>query len=289
MDCRQIGWNIVRVGETTSTNSELAKMAAAGAAEGTVLVAARQTAGRGRQGRTWLSSPGDSLCFSILLRPHVEPARAATLSILAGVAVAETIERFLPGVDVSVKWPNDILARGRKICGILCEMGTSGTDMRGATPHTPTAQSQVAGPLHDFLLSSACCPTPSPHVIVGIGVNVNLDASSLPQDVAAIATSMKGEAAQRFDSNAVLSALLGTFGVRYGQWLDGGLSPAMPFLESHDWLKGRVVGMHLLNEPISGVGRGISPDGALLLETADGVIRPVYSGEAHVGSAWLAS
>lgn len=243
-------WGIVRVKETGSTNADLAEMARNGAPEGLVLVAERQTAGRGRQGRTWLSRPGDSLCFSLLLRPTAEPAKAASLSILAGVAVAEALEGLMPGVAVSVKWPNDVLANDRKICGILCEMGGGGGAM---------------------------------HVIVGIGVNVNLDTATLPPEVAATATSMRREAGRTFEPDAVLSALLEAFGARYGQWLDAGLASSMPFLDAHDWLRGRPVAMHLLNEPLSGIGRGISPDGALLLETAGGTVAEVYSGEAHLG------
>ena len=113
----------------TSTNDELLKRAEAGAPEGTLVVSEVQTAGRGRLGRTWLSEPGQGLLFSLLLRPDFPPEIAATLPLVAGLAVTLALRDI--GVEAGLKWPNDVLVGDRKICGILCEAQTSAQGIEG--------------------------------------------------------------------------------------------------------------------------------------------------------------
>jgi BirA family biotin operon repressor/biotin-[acetyl-CoA-carboxylase] ligase len=105
--------------ETGSTNDEARKLGKTGAREGTVVVAERQTSGRGRRGAAWVCPPGESLAFSILLRPGEAKPLWPRLALAAGLAVAEALDAF--GVEAGVKWPNDVWVRGRKICGILVE------------------------------------------------------------------------------------------------------------------------------------------------------------------------
>src|SRR5436190_8723039 len=115
-------WREVRVvGETGSTNADLLAEARSGAGEGLVLVAEEQTAGRGRMGRRWISAPRSALTFSVLLRPAGVPAALlGWLPLLAGVAIASAL-RETAGVDASLKWPNDVIAGGAKLAGILAE------------------------------------------------------------------------------------------------------------------------------------------------------------------------
>lgn len=118
--------------EAGSTNAVIRDMAAADATHGTVVAARKQTAGRGQRGNTWESEPGKNLTFSILLRPcGIEARRQFMLSEAVAVAVAETVESWLPddAPDVEVKWPNDIYIAGRKVCGILIENSLSGTSI----------------------------------------------------------------------------------------------------------------------------------------------------------------
>ncbi len=112
-----------------STNDEALRLAEAGAPEGTVVVAERQTAGRGRLGRTWLSEPGQGLLFSWVARPGLPPETAATLPLVAGLAVARTLRAL--GAEAGLKWPNDVLIGERKVCGILCEAQTSAHGIEG--------------------------------------------------------------------------------------------------------------------------------------------------------------
>lgn len=243
-------WEIRHLAETGSTNADLAALAAEGnAGEGLVILADSQTAGRGRQGRTWFSRPGDCLSFSMLLKPEVKPEMAATLPLVAGIAVAAALEKFLPREEIAIKWPNDILAGGRKICGILCEMSAQGETVR--------------------------------HVVAGIGINVNLGAGALPAEIAGTATSMKMLAGKKFALGEVFSAVLESFSEYYSRWLEGGLAAVKADLDARDILRGRRVEMRLLGKPLSGKAVGIAESGALLLLLDDGTIEQVFSGEAH--------
>ena len=162
---------LVRLGRVDSTQTVAFALAADGAADRTVVVAQAQTAGRGRHGRLWLDEPGASLLTSIILRPRLEPARLPTLSLAAGVAVVEALER-VTGLKPRLKWPNDVLVDGRKLAGILLESRIS----------------------------------PSPLVVLGIGVN--LAQRVFPADLAERATSVRLAAGRRVDADALLTALL---------------------------------------------------------------------------------
>jgi len=162
---------LVRLGRVDSTQAVAFALAADGAADRTVVVAQAQTAGRGRRGRLWIDEPGASLLTSIILRPRLEPARLPTLSLAAGVAVVEALER-VTGLKPRLKWPNDVLVDGRKLAGILLE-------------------SRIG---------------PSPLVVLGIGVN--LAQRVFPADLAERATSVRLAAGRRVDADALLTALL---------------------------------------------------------------------------------
>ena len=149
---------------TGSTNADLLAQAGQGAAEGRVLAAEEQTAGRGRLGRTWTSVPGASLTFSVLLRPaSVPPARRGWLPLLAGVAVATAVRR-VSGVPAVLKWPNDILVGSRKLAGILAEQspdGTAvviGTGLNVATPAGALPDSPAGLPATSLLIEGAVVP-----------------------------------------------------------------------------------------------------------------------------------
>lgn len=175
-------WRAVEVTRVTgSTNADLLERAAAGAPEGSVLVAEAQTAGRGRMGRAWLSPPGAALMFSVLLRPAtVPPARRGWIPLLAGVAIASAVAA-VAGLDARLKWPNDVLVGDRKLAGILAE--------------------QAAGA-----------------IVVGVGVNVSTRRDELP---VATATSLTLEGAARTGRQKLLGAALGELERWYLAWADG--------------------------------------------------------------------
>jgi BirA family transcriptional regulator, biotin operon repressor / biotin---[acetyl-CoA-carboxylase] ligase len=175
-------WRDIRVtGETASTNADLLHEAQAGAAEGVVLVAETQTAGRGRLGRSWSSPPRAALACSVLLRPAaVPPADRGWLPLLTGIAVAAAL-RAEAGVAAGLKWPNDVLVADRKIAGILAEA-------------------------HDDA------------IVVGIGLNVTLTAAELPVPGA---TSLLLEDAACLDRERLLAAMLTGLADRYRTWSAG--------------------------------------------------------------------
>ena len=251
LTARRLGRACQYAEETSSTNRDAAAQAQAGAPEGLVVAAGLQCAGRGRMTRAWFSPPKANLYFSVLLRPEVELARAASLPLVMGLAVAEALAELAPEVRPLIKWPNDILAQGRKLCGILCEMQAETDCVR--------------------------------HIIAGVGVNVNLTREQFPEELRDRATSLRIEAGRTFSRAAVLAAILNRFEPLYDRWRAEGLAPLVPAVSARDALRGRTVALDQGGRRMEGRAEGIQPDGALLLRTADGLV-PVYSGEAHIGS-----
>jgi len=170
--------------------------------EGAVAVTEHQTAGRGRGGRRWDDAPGESLLLSVLLRPP-DATAAPQLSLVCALAVAEAVEATA-GVDVEIKWPNDLVAGGRKLAGILLE-GHDGA------------------------------------VVCGIGVNVGQTERSLPAETRAPAASLRTLTGKAHDRAELLATLLERLEARYDQWRRGGLAPLVPELDRRDALRGREV------------------------------------------------
>jgi len=155
-----IGRKIHFLDEVDSTNTYAAKLVQKGANEGEVVIAGCQTSGRGRMDREWHSPPGKNLFTSIILKPLINLPSASQMTLMAGVAVAELISGFCPD-RVTLKWPNDVLIDGKKVCGILTEMKTKGQKID--------------------------------YVIVGIGININMERRDFPEELQGSSTSLKEE------------------------------------------------------------------------------------------------
>jgi len=248
---QRIGRDLRHVAESVSTNRDIAALAQADVPEGVVVVADQQSAGRGRMTRVWFSPPGVNLYFSLLLRPKIEPGHAASLPLVAGLAVAEALEQTASACAPMIKWPNDILSGGRKLCGVLCEMQAE------------------TGRVH--------------HITLGIGVNVNLTHAMLPVELRERATSLRMATGRDFSREAVLAAILNAFEPLYDCWRVEGLEPLLPRLAQRDALRGWEIEVDQAGIRLAGRADGILPDGALRLVTPHGAV-PVYSGEAHIGS-----
>ncbi|HOE60458.1 MAG TPA: biotin--[acetyl-CoA-carboxylase] ligase [Kiritimatiellia bacterium] len=252
LSTRRIGRDCRYVAETGSTNRDAAVLAQAGAEEGLVVTAGSQHAGRGRMTRVWFSPAGVNLYFSLVLRPAVEPLRAASLPLVAGLAVAEAVADLAPELQPAVKWPNDILVAGRKLCGILCEMQAEIDCVR--------------------------------HIVLGVGVNVNLERASLPEEIRSRATSLRMACGRSFSRAAVLAAILNHFEPLYDQWLRKGLEPLITRLDARDALRGRMITLESGGgQTLRGRADGIQADGALRLVTERGPVT-LYSGETHIGT-----
>jgi BirA family transcriptional regulator, biotin operon repressor / biotin---[acetyl-CoA-carboxylase] ligase len=227
-------WHEIAVtGLTGSTNADMVARAAHGAAEGSVLVAEEQSAGRGRMGRAWLSPPGAALMFSVLLRPaSVRVARRGWIPLLAGVAVAAAV-RSLAGLDARLKWPNDVLVDGRKLAGILAEQAGDA-------------------------------------VVVGVGINVSTRLAELPVRTA---TSLLLEGAASTDRHRLLGELLAQIERRYLDWLaadPGACGLRAEYRRCCDTL-GRPVSVDFPGgTTVTGTALDVDADGRLLLRTAEG-------------------
>ena len=228
-----------------STSDDAKALAAAGAPHGSVVWAREQSAGRGRYTRQWLSPPGN-LYMSVVLRPGVPPARTAELGFVAALAVAETVEAFLPaGPPARLKWPNDVLVDGRKISGILLEGQFNGMEIAW--------------------------------VIAGIGINV----SGAPDNPAYPATSLAA-CGSRVVAQDALAKLLERLGAWLEIWQDSGFAPVRAGWMARAARLGETVTVRIGTEPVSGSFRGIDLDGALLLETPQGT-RRITAGEVAFG------
>lgn len=247
-----VGRRLFHFSSIGSTNQELLHLAASGVAEGTVVTADEQTAGRGRLSRVWHSPSEKNLYFSLLLRPCVhDPMQLATIPLLIGLAVAQELDGWIPATRTAVKWPNDVWVQGRKICGILCEM-------------VPGKEGQP------------------PAVIVGVGVNVNSDETIMPEPIRQTATSIFLERGRLVSREKVLVQLLQSMETMVEQWLRDGILPFLPALRERDCLYGEKIQMLLTGTPIQGTGAGIASDGGLLLRLPNGQQTTVYSGEASL-------
>ncbi|MBR4172727.1 MAG: biotin--[Kiritimatiellae bacterium] len=236
---------------TGSTNRDAMALISQGVPEGTVVVAGEQTSGRGRMTRNWFSPPGKNLYFSLVLRPLVEFSRAASMPLVVGLAVAEALASLAPELDgeIRIKWPNDILIGGKKICGILCELQAEEGNVVAIVP--------------------------------GIGVNVNLTTDEFPEELRPIATALQAEAGHTFSRSAVLATILNRLEPLYETWMHEGLVPLLPAIKRRDALFGRQLTIDRLGQLTTGTADGIQDDGALRLRTTDGIV-PIYSGEAHI-------
>lgn len=228
--------------EIGSTNDEAAAMARMGAPEGTVIGSDHQTAGRGRRGRAWVDAPGEALMYSVILRPRVSPVDAGLLPIVVALGLADGLETC-GVVGAEIAWPNDVLAGGMKVAGILCEMSAD--------------QERVAW------------------AVAGMGVNVGpvpevTGARWTPGSLAAL-----GMRPRRGD---LLVAALGAIGRRYGQWREHGPGGIRAAFGRRDHLAGRVVTVGTAAGDVVGTGCGIDDLGRLVVQ-ADGQEVALASGE----------
>jgi BirA family biotin operon repressor/biotin-[acetyl-CoA-carboxylase] ligase len=235
--------------ETTSTNDEAHRGAKIGAAHGTTWVAESQTAGRGRHGRAWVSPRGEGLLFSVLLRVACAPARLPVVALVAGLAVRDGVAEVAPGIELGLKWPNDVVCQRRKLAGVLVEAITVGSRVDA--------------------------------VVVGIGINVLT--RDFPDELAVRATSvaLACPSVPPPPRSAVLAAVLAALDRDLHVVLARGLGLVRARLNAHDALRTRRVRS---DAGEAGVASGIDDEGRLIVERDDGVLARWTAGEVHV--AW---
>jgi len=229
-----------------STNTQAMAMAAKGAEEGTLLVAETQTAGKGRLGRSWFSPPGLNLYLSVILRPEIDCAQATILTLLAGIAVAHAI-RERSQVTAHLKWSNDVLIGEKKVAGILAELATDGQAIK--------------------------------HLILGIGLNVNLEAAMLPPELSKTATSLKIESGRTVSRLEMLEALVNQLERWYTVFLDQGPTPILKECSQLSHTVGRRIQVVCHDKVLEGEAVGLAPNGGLILREPDGTSRTILTGD----------
>jgi BirA family transcriptional regulator, biotin operon repressor / biotin---[acetyl-CoA-carboxylase] ligase len=231
--------------KTDSTNRVAMDLAYAGEAEGAVILAEEQTAGRGRAGRKWHSEVGTGIYVTLLLRPRLSPAQAPVLTMLAGLSLHAAI-LVQTGLNTELKWPNDILLQDKKIGGILTEMHAEPSQVR--------------------------------FVVVGIGINVNQE--NFPPELASLATSLRKETGRLQSRLELLVRLLREFETDYNRFLQEGPAYVVErFAEVSPFANGKRVRVDTGRETYAGVTAGLSPEGMLLVKKDGGGIVTVIAGD----------
>ena len=231
-----------------STNSKAYELALNGAEEGEVVIAESQKKGRGRLERRWFSPLFSNLYLSLILRPNIPPYQASLITLMAAVAAAEAIYKF-SRLEPLIKWPNDILLRGRKVAGLLNEI------------HSEMDR------IH--------------FVILGIGVNLNMDRKMLSKEIREVATSLKIEMGQTISRKAFLQSLLQELEEWYEIFLKEGATPVLKAWRERAQIKGRPVKVTSFGETLVGVAIDVDSDGALILETEQGERKRVVAGDVE--------
>lgn len=243
---RRIGQVIHLLHVVDSTNDEAKALAVRGALEGTVVIADAQERGRGRMGRSWTSPRGVGVYFSVILRPAIQPPAAPALSLLGAVAVAEAIEA-VAGLAPGVKWPNDLIVRGRKVGGILGEVAAE------------------ASHLH--------------YVVLGIGINVNQTEASFEGELRHTATSLRIEAGRLVDRTAMIRSLCESLDRWYNCFLSEGLAPIIERLRQCCLTLGQKVVARSGDQQLCGLAVDLDHAGALVIRDADQRLHRLIAGD----------
>lgn len=248
MGQQHIGLPVKYCEEIDSTNNQVRRMAEEGAPEGILVVAESQNSGKGRRGRVWKSPAGSGIWMSFLLKPQIRPEYASRLTLVAAMAVSAGIEE-VTGLTSQIKWPNDLVLSGKKICGILTEMSTDLDTIR--------------------------------YIIVGIGINVNT--SSFPEEIRETATSLYLESGRKWKRSELIAAIMKHIERYYEIFLR---TAELSNLKEEYEKKLANLNQHVKvlspGHEFCGICRGITNGGELLVEREDGTIAQVMSGEVSV-------
>lgn len=248
MDTKWAGSNVVYYDEIDSTNNRAKKAGDNKAPHGTLFVADMQVAGKGRRGRVWQSPAGSSIYMTILLYPEISPLKAPQLTLVMAIAVAEGIKE-VTGLDTKIKWPNDIVVNGRKICGILTEMSTE----------------------IDYIN----------HVVIGAGINVNQD--DFPEDIRKTASSLKMELGKQVKRSELIAAIMKSFEKDYEIFVKTeDLSGLQELYNSMLVNLDRDVKVLEPGNEYEAHALGINKTGELIVRTAEGEEKEIYAGEVSV-------
>lgn len=239
------GWRVISMGTVDSTNAVAMELGEKDAPHGTVVAADRQTKGRGRLGREWVS-PAGNIYMSIILRPDLTPTDAALLTMTAAVASARAL-RELSGLNVEIKWPNDLMVSGKKLGGILTEMKSRGRRILFA--------------------------------VVGIGINLNSGADDFSPELRTTATSMRIETGKKFPKTGLISQILNEMDAWYDELAQGGRERILDEWRRLSTTLGRSVRITSGNETLEGIAEALDGDGRLIVRLRSGIQKVISAGD----------
>jgi len=243
-----IGREIHYFESVTSTNDLAKELASRGVREGAMVIAEEQSGGRGRQGRRWISPEG-GIWFSVVLQPKIRPREAFKLTFLTAVTVAKAIREMFR-LNALIKWPNDILINDKKVCGILTEMNTRNN-------------------LIDF-------------VVVGVGINANVNLTSFPEQLRSAVTSLREEVKMEVEREEFLQVLLGLLEQYYNMFVGGSFSSILEEWKALNCVLGANVEVVSLDETVKGRAVNVDRDGALIVRLGDETIRRFVVGDVSL-------
>lgn len=246
---KRLGQHIHYEESVDSTQKIALRLSLDGAPEGTVVIAEEQTAGRGRMARPWHSPKYTGVWMSVILRPDLLPQKAPQLTLIVAVAVVQAIEE-LTTLHPQIKWPNDLLINGKKITGILTEMQAESDRINS--------------------------------VIIGIGMNVNQEKDSYPEELRSIATSLLIETGNKVNRAELIRQVLSKLEHLYDLYLQEGFYPIKILWESYAISIGKMITARMLQGNIYGKALGITDDGVLIIEDEQGKIHYIYSADIEL-------
>ncbi|MGG3736984.1 biotin--[acetyl-CoA-carboxylase] ligase [Aeribacillus pallidus] len=254
----QFGLQTKRLGQTIyyeesveSTQQIAHRLSYEGYPEGTLVISEEQVAGRGRMTRSWYSPKYTGIWMSLILRPNLPPQKAPQFTLIAAVAISQAIEE-ISGIEAEIKWPNDILIRGKKVTGILTELQAD------------------ADKIHS--------------IIIGMGVNVNQSSTDFAADIKPIATSIAIEAKKKIPRAQLVRRILEKLEIYYDLYMEEGFRPIKLMWESRAVSIGKNIIARTINGTIEGKALGITDEGILQLEDAQGIIHHIYSADIEIKS-----
>ena len=244
-----IGRKILHFDTIDSTNTKAKELANAGEEHGTIIVSEEQTIGRGRMGRSFVSPKGKGIWMSIILRPEIDPLKISLITQIAAAAVNLALEQF--GVNSLIKWPNDIILNGKKVCGILTEMSGELTKIN--------------------------------YVILGIGINANIDIDDFSEEIAEIATSLKIQFGKQFDRKALMAAIINNFEMLYDVFeKEDNISETIKICRDKSILLGKEIKVIKRNESLNAKALDLNEEGLLVVEYEDATKEKLISGEISI-------
>ncbi|MFT9496412.1 biotin--[acetyl-CoA-carboxylase] ligase [Anaerosolibacter sp.] len=250
LQTKVIGKRIVHYDTIDSTNNMAKRIAGEGGDEGVVVISEEQTGGRGRLGRQWMSPKGTGIWMSLILRPSIAPAEAAKITQIAAAAVASAI-RYVTGCEAGIKWPNDIILQKKKVCGILTEMGAELNSVN--------------------------------YIVVGIGINANVDVALFPEDIKKIATSIKACVGNSISRKELVLQILKEFEALYLDFIHTkSIGKSVDICRAHSVTLGNMVKIINRDQTIIAEAIDLTEEGELLIRNQEGLVEKVISGEVSV-------